>query len=64
MTGGVKTAEQALAHPYRWAMLAGVCLAYFCFGMTMVTLAPLVGPVTHDLAMSRSQMVGKPISPI
>lgn len=44
------------AHPYRWAVLAGVWIAYACFGMTVASLAPLVGPITRDLAISHSAM--------
>ena len=43
-------------HPYRWCMLAGVWLVYFCFGLTTMSLAPLVGPVTRDLGMSHAEM--------
>lgn len=42
--------------PVRWLILAGVWLVYFCFGLTMVGLAPLVSPVTRDLAMSQTAM--------
>ena len=58
MTDAAKTAKHALAHPYRWAMLAGVCLAYFCFGLTAASMAPLVGPITRDLGLSHSAMGG------
>jgi MFS transporter, CP family, cyanate transporter len=43
-------------HPYRWAVLAGVWLAYVCFGMTTASLAPLVQPVMSDLGISHSAM--------
>ena len=43
-------------HPYRWVVLAGVWLAYACFGMTVASLAPLVQPITRDLAISHSAM--------
>lgn len=43
-------------HPYRWAVLGGVWLAYFCFGLTAVTLAPLVGVIGTDLGLSHSKM--------
>ena len=42
--------------PVRWAVLAGVWLAYYCFGLTIVTLAPLVAEISTDLGLSRSQM--------
>ncbi|MFM9969119.1 MAG: CynX/NimT family MFS transporter [Burkholderiales bacterium] len=44
------------AHPYRWVVLAGAWLAYVCFGMTVASLAPLVQPITLDLAISHSAL--------
>lgn len=44
------------AHPYRWVMLAGVWLAYYCFGLTVVTMAPLVAEIGGDLGLSHSRM--------
>ena len=43
-------------HHFRWLMLGGVWLIYFCFGLTVTSLAPLVRPVTRDLEMSYSEM--------
>ena len=43
-------------HPYRWVMLGGVWLVYFCFGMTVAALAPLVGTINRDLGLSNSAM--------
>jgi MFS transporter, CP family, cyanate transporter len=40
----------------RWLILFGVWVCYFSFGLTAIGLAPLVGPITRDLAMSHSQM--------
>lgn len=42
--------------PYRWAVLAGVWLIYFTFGLTTVSLAPLVGVVTRDLGIGHGSM--------
>ena len=47
---------KASASPLRWAVLAGVWLAYYCFGLTIVTLAPLVAEISTDLGLSHSQM--------
>ena len=44
------------SQPIRWLMLAGVWLIYFCFGLTVTSLAPLVRPVTQDLGMSYAEM--------
>ena len=38
-------------------MLSGVWLLYFCFGMTVTSLAPLVRPITDDLNMNYTEMV-------
>lgn len=42
--------------PFRWVILAGVWLTYFCFGLTTVTLAPLVNVVGQDLGLGHAQM--------
>lgn len=44
------------ANPVRWAVLAGVWLSYYCFGLTIVTLAPLVAEISADLDLTHSQM--------
>jgi CP family cyanate transporter-like MFS transporter len=44
------------ANPYRWAVLAGVWLVYFCFGLTSGALPPLVSIIRADLMMSGSAM--------
>ena len=43
-------------HPYRWAILFGVWLIYAGFGVTISGIAPLVGPITNDLAISHGAM--------
>jgi cyanate permease len=49
---------QPETHPYRWAMLGGVWLTYFCFGLIVAAMAPLVQPITEDLGLSHSAMGG------
>lgn len=49
-------ATDAPLQPYRWAMLAGTWLIYYCFGLVASGLAPLVVPIEHDLGLSHSQM--------
>jgi len=44
--------------PYRWTVLGGVWLTYFCFGVIMAAMAPLVQPITEDLGLSHSAMGG------
>lgn len=44
------------AHSYRWVVLAGVWLTYFCFGVTIATLAPLVAVIEADLGFNHSSM--------
>lgn len=46
----------ATAHPYRWAMLTGVSLLYFCFGLTASAMAPLVRPIAAEFALSHGAM--------
>ncbi|MBT8474680.1 MAG: hypothetical protein HKO95_14475 [Rhodobacteraceae bacterium] len=40
----------------RWLVLFGVWLIYFCFGLTIASLAPLVGPVSSELGIGNAQM--------
>ena len=37
-------------------MLSGVWLLYFCFGMTVTSLATLVRPITYKLNMNYTEM--------
>ncbi|MEE2954678.1 MAG: MFS transporter [Pseudomonadota bacterium] len=46
--------EQAGKH--RWAMLGGVWLLYFCFGLSVASLAPLVAPIEADLHIDHALM--------
>jgi MFS transporter, CP family, cyanate transporter len=41
---------------YRWTMLAGVWMVYFCFGSTSAAIAPLVSRVTAELGLSHTEM--------
>ena len=41
---------------YRWAMLAGLWLVYFSFGLISASLAPLVGPITAEFGLSHAAM--------
>jgi cyanate permease len=43
-------------NPFRWGLLAGVWVSYYCFGLTIVTLAPLVSEISSDLHLTHSQM--------
>ena len=43
---------------HRWIMLSGVWLLYFCFGMSVTSLAPLVRPITDELEMNYAEMGG------
>lgn len=42
--------------PWRWAMLAGVWLLYFSFGLTVASLAPIVYQVETDLGLDHASM--------
>jgi cyanate permease len=39
-------------------MLAGLCLIYYAFGLTVAAMAPLVGPITGELGLSHAAMGG------
>jgi len=41
---------------YRWVLLGGVWLIYFCFGLTTAAMAPLVTPITAELGIGHSTM--------
>jgi len=43
-------------HPFRWAMLGGVWLIYFSFGLLAASMAPLVATISTDLAISNTAM--------
>ena len=42
----------------RWILLAGVWLVYFCFGLTTVSMAPLVRPIGDELGIGPAAMGG------
>lgn len=44
------------SHPYRWAMLGGVWLVYYCFALTISAMAPLVQPIERDLGFGHAAM--------
>jgi len=41
---------------YRWVMLGGVWFLYYCFGLILSSIAPLVAVIVEDLQMSLSSM--------
>lgn len=41
---------------YRWVMLAGIWFLYFCFGLVLNCLAPIVSDVVRDIDISLSGM--------
>ena len=41
---------------YRWVVLAGVWLLYYCFGLVISSIAPLVDTIVRDLQISLSTM--------
>lgn len=42
--------------PIRWLLLGGVWFIYFCFGLTVASLAPLVGPITEEFGIGNAAM--------
>lgn len=55
-SSGPAAPAQSSPHPYRWAILFGVWLVYYAFGLTISGLAPLVVPITRDLGMTHGAM--------
>ena len=41
---------------HRWVLLAGVWLIYFCFGVMIAAMAPLVAPIREDLGIENTSM--------
>lgn len=56
MSDDAAVSAEPPAPPIRWAILFGVWTAYFCFGLTIAGLAPLIGPITRDLEISHTAM--------
>lgn len=48
--------DTAKAGQVRWLILFGVWLIYFCFGLTIASMAPLLGPIGADLGIGNSLM--------
>lgn len=46
----------AASGSYRWVLLGGVWLIYFCFGLTTASMAPLVTPITAELGIGHATM--------
>src|SRR5690606_36176573 len=46
----------AMPHPFRWAVLAGVWLMYFSFGLCVASTAPLVAEIARDLEIGFTAM--------
>ncbi len=47
---------QGIDSPWRWVMLAGVWLLYYCFGLVISSIAPLVATIVDELQISLSSM--------
>jgi len=51
-----KEPAQGIDSGYRWVMLAGVWFLYYCFGLVISSIAPLVDTIVKDLQISLSMM--------
>lgn len=49
-------AEPGARHLYRWAVLFGLWLMYCSFGLSIASLAPLVGRISTDLSITYGSM--------
>lgn len=56
MRGASKSEDRGKVVRYRWVLLAGVWLIYFCFGLTTASMAPLVEPITAELGIGHATM--------
>ncbi len=56
MTAAPEAAAAPAAQGHRWAMLGGVWLLYFCFGLTAAAMAPLVPAIVGELGISHGAM--------
>jgi CP family cyanate transporter-like MFS transporter len=54
--GSPVTMSATPAASLRWFILLGVWLVYFTFGLTAMSLAPLVEPITRDLGIGHGTM--------
>lgn len=52
----VASEGEAPASAYRWVLLGGVWLVYFCFGLTAASMGPLVAPITAELGIGNAAM--------
>jgi cyanate permease len=48
--------DQGIDSPYRWMMLFGVWLLYYCFGLVISSVAPLVATIVEELQISLTSM--------
>jgi len=51
-----ETMGAAVPSGYRWVLLGGVWLIYFCFGLMITSLAPLITPITAELGIGHAKM--------
>jgi cyanate permease len=56
MTQVPSPSAPASASEVRWLILLGVWLIYFCFGLTVASMAPLVSPISADLGIGNGMM--------
>lgn len=49
-------APQPVPDHGRWMILGGVWLIYFCFGVTIASMAPLITPISAELGITNTTM--------
>ena len=53
---GATSEESSNESNFRWLVLFGIWLVYFCFGLSVASLAPLVQVIELDLSIEHALM--------
>lgn len=56
MTPNISSGLASEAASIRWLVLFGVWLVYFCFGLTIASMAPLISPISAELGIGNGVM--------
>ncbi|MFC2069736.1 CynX/NimT family MFS transporter [Chloroflexota bacterium] len=56
LSSGESSTIEPQQRPYRWLILAVVCLLYAAFGLSVRSMSPVITPMLRDLNMSYGEM--------